>query len=98
MRVCQERDEEEFDPVSLMIVLSSQDLSVKIADLGGGIERGRQVFSFEKSQSVSPGLPTARAAARYLGGDLSLASLTGLSTEAVLHLKTKPTHTIEHFP
>ena len=98
MRVCQEREEEEFDPVRLMIVVSPDDLSLKISDLGGGIERDRNVFSFERSQSGSPGLPTVRVATRYLGGDLNLASLTGLATEAVLHLKTKPKHTIEHFP
>ena len=101
VRVCQEGDQEEFDPVSLMIVVSSQDLSLKISDLGGGIERNRKVFSYEKPQSAkSPvlGLPAARVAARYLGGDLSLASMTGLTTEAVLHLKRKPEHAIEYLP
>ena len=98
VRVSQERDEEDFAPVSLVIVLSPDDVSLKVSDLGGGIERHRKVFSFEKSQSANPGLPTARVAARYLRGDLSLASLSGLTTEAVLHLKTKPKHSMEYFP
>ena len=84
-----------------MIVVSSDDLSLKISDLGGGIERDRKVFSYDRPQSAKGqglGLPRLRVAARYLGGDLSLASMTGLTTEAVLHLKTKPKQTIEYLP
>ena len=84
-----------------MIVVSSDDLSLKISDLGGGIERDRKVFSYERPQSakgLAMGLPTVRVAARYLGGEVSLASMTGLTTEAVLHLKTNPKHTIEYLP
>ena len=84
--------------MSLMVVVSKAEVAMKISDQGGGLERQRQVFSFQKSQATSPGLPSARVAARYLGGDLSLASLTGLATDAVLHLKTKPTDIIERFP
>lgn len=90
------------DPVSVLVVKSDEEISIKISDLGGGVERGRNVFSYHNMSSdpSSDGLrlPVVRKTARYLGGEVSLASLTGLATEVVLHLKSLPGLTREHFP
>ena len=83
------------------MVKSDEEISIKISDLGGGIERGKNVFSYHNmSSGPCDGLrlPVVRKTARYLGGEVSLASLTGLTTEVVLHLKSTPGITREHFP
>ena len=99
--LCEERGRHQVDPVSVLVVKSDQEISIKISDLGGGIERGRDVFSYQKLMSdpwSDLRLPVVRKSARYLGGEVSLASLTGLATEVVLHLNTDPALTSEHFP
>ena len=91
-----------MDPVSVLVVKKDEEISIKISDFGGGIERGRDVFSYQKLMSDPWSdrlrLPVVRKSARYLGGEVALASLTGLATEVVLHLNTDPGLTSEHFP
>jgi len=97
MKSGKESGRQEFDPVTVLVVKGLDEVSLKISDLGGGIGRDRDVFSYQMPQS-SLKLPAVRKLSRYLGGELSLASMTGLGTDAVLNLNSRAEQTIENFP
>ena len=105
VEAAKQRGQHRIDPISVFIVKSPIELSIKISDMGGGIERGEDVFKYQRPHGHGPEEPkeglrlaAARKHARYLGGDLSLASMTGLATDALLHLRTDTDLAREHFP
>ena len=100
IEVGNQRGRQGFDPLTVLVVKSTEEISIKISDLGGGIERGRKVFRYLDPQTGHSELklPAVRKLVRYLGGEVSLASMTGLGTDVVIHIKSQPHKTLEHFP
>jgi pyruvate dehydrogenase kinase 2/3/4 len=89
-------------PIRVVIVKGEEDVTIKIADRGGGIPRSKigtiWKFAQESSSDFTSveevtgtkmrgfGLPLARIYARYLGGELTLKSMEGYGLDAYLHL------------
>lgn len=92
--------EDELQPVRVVIVIGAEDVSIKIADRGGGVPRStmKKIFKFahstkadhEVSETSSDirgfGLPLCRIYARYFGGELTLKSMEGYGLDAYLYL------------
>lgn len=93
---------QKMDPIKIIIVKGKEDVTIKIADRGGGISRSklRDVWTFTKSTLNTThddfhaaaddirefGLPLARIYARYFGGDITLKSCEGVGLDAYLYL------------
>ena len=87
-----------LDPIIVVVSKGDEDVSIKVADKGGGIPRSRMetIWSFAEFSSKSQfaadqtprgfGLPLARIYARYFGGELTLKSMEGYGLDAYLHL------------
>ena len=92
--------DDELQPIRVVIVIGAEDVSIKIADRGGGVPRStmKQIFKFahstksdhEVSETSSDirgfGLPLCRIYARYFGGELTLKSMEGYGLDAYLYL------------
>ncbi|KAI2496743.1 Mitochondrial branched-chain alpha-ketoacid dehydrogenase kinase [Fragilaria crotonensis] len=90
----------ELHPIRVVIVIGAEDVSIKVADRGGGVPRStmKEIFKFAhstKSKSDVPagsddirgfGLPLCRIYARYFGGELTLKSMEGYGLDAYLYL------------
>ena len=90
----------ELHPIRVVIVIGAEDVSIKVADRGGGVPRStmQEIFKFAhstKSKVDVPagsddirgfGLPLCRIYARYFGGELTLKSMEGYGLDAYLYL------------
>ena len=90
----------ELHPIRVVIVIGAEDVSIKVADRGGGVPRStmKEIFKFAhstKSKVDVPtgsddirgfGLPLCRIYARYFGGELTLKSMEGYGLDAYLYL------------
>lgn len=90
----------ELHPIRVVIVIGAEDVSIKVADRGGGVPRSimKEIFKFAhstKSKADVPassddirgfGLPLCRIYARYFGGELTLKSMEGYGLDAYLYL------------
>lgn len=100
-------------PVVVTAVRSQEDISIKIADQGGGIPRKALpvLYSYTfttahapREDAVAPiagygyGLPLARLYARYFGGDVRLMSMDGFGTDAFVFLKASGEDALEVLP
>ena len=90
------------EPIRVIMVKGAEDVTIKVADKGGGIPRSRmaQIWKFAHSTAESDastadvsgtqlrgfGLPITRIYARYFGGELTLKSMEGYGLDAYLHL------------
>lgn len=96
--VAEASDGENLDPIRVIVSKGDEDVSIKVADKGGGIPRSRMetIWSFTEFTAKSNfnadqtprgfGLPLARIYARYFGGELTLKSMEGYGLDAYLHL------------
>jgi len=86
-------------PIKLVIALGTEDLTIKVEDLGGGCARSARhlMWSWFWSSNCDPsgadmlsgrgiGLPLTRILARYFGGELSLRPMEDYGCDAYLHL------------
>lgn len=89
-------------PIKAVVVKGAEDVSIKIADQGGGAPRStmEQIWKFAHSSHKDEndkktvdetsargfGLPLARIYARYFGGELTLRSMEGYGVDAYLYL------------
>jgi pyruvate dehydrogenase kinase 2/3/4 len=93
------QEEEDLHPIRVVIVNGAEDVSIKIADRGGGVPRStmQQIFKFAHSTKAKGelaqgedirgfGLPLCRIYARYFGGELTLKSMEGYGLDAYLYL------------
>ncbi|KAG9509396.1 [Pyruvate dehydrogenase (acetyl-transferring)] kinase, mitochondrial [Fragariocoptes setiger] len=110
----QHSDSDEFPPIKLLLVKGREDLSIKISDMGGGISRSLTENLFHYMYSTAPkpqtdsqtaplagygyGLPLSRLYARYLQGDLMVASVEGYGTDAIIYLKVLSNEANEVLP
>jgi len=94
----------ELPDIDVLVSKGEHDVSIKVADQGGGIPRHitdhlfHYLFSTAPRPSMTPvkaplagygyGLPLSRLYARYFHGDLILNSYDGYGTDAVVYLKT----------
>lgn len=105
---------EELPAVKVKLVLGAENLSIKISDKGGGVPNAKLANLFHYLYSTAPrpssqdqntpfagygyGLPISRLYARYFLGDLSLTSMDGYGTDAVISLKAIPSEASELLP
>jgi pyruvate dehydrogenase kinase 2/3/4 len=103
----------EIPPIKVVVVKGAEDVSIKIADQGGGAPRStmEKIWNFAHStksedaisEQVSEssargfGLPLARIYARYFGGELTLRSMEGYGVDAYLYLP-RLGHACENLP
>ena len=103
---CTEKPDVEVD-----IYKSTEDVTICIADKGGGIPRSKmhQLFDYHYTTATTPeqdgpvapfagygyGLPLSRIYAQYFGGDLKLISIEGYGTEAYIYLKSMSEKAVE---
>lgn len=94
-RASVERDSLNPPPIRVVIADGVEDVTLKVADEGGGCARSTRhsMWSWFWSSGASLGaqggglgLPLTRCLARYFGGDLALRPLEGHGTDAYLHL------------
>jgi len=94
----------ELPDIEVLVAKGDHDVSIRVADQGGGIPRHitdhlfHYLFSTAPRPSMTPtkaplagygyGLPLSRLYARYFHGDLILNSYDGYGTDAVVYLKT----------
>lgn len=95
-------DAEQLPPITVVIAEGDEEISIKIADRGGGIARDglKRIWTYayttaghrEKKEAEAglagfgDGLPLSRLYARYFGGDLTMMSMQGFGTDAFLHI------------
>jgi len=105
---------ENLPPVKVLVCQSDQDITVKISDLGGGVDRATasKMFKYLYSTSPSPsltresvplsgfgyGLPLSRLYARYFQGDLKAASYEGHGTDIYIYFHALSEKSVEHLP
>uniref|UniRef100_A0A914M559 Protein-serine/threonine kinase n=1 Tax=Meloidogyne incognita TaxID=6306 RepID=A0A914M559_MELIC len=105
---------DELPAIRAQLVLGPENLSIKISDRGGGVPAEKLDHLFRYSYSTAPkptsqkdvtpfagygyGLPISRLYARYFLGDLSLISMDGYGTDALISLKAIPSEACELLP
>uniref|UniRef100_A0A1I8BTA0 Protein-serine/threonine kinase n=1 Tax=Meloidogyne hapla TaxID=6305 RepID=A0A1I8BTA0_MELHA len=105
---------DELPAIRAQLVLGPENLSIKISDRGGGVPAEKLSHLFRYSYSTAPeptsqkdvtpfagygyGLPISRLYARYFLGDLSLISMDGYGTDALISLKAIPSEACELLP
>jgi len=105
---------EELPKVEIDIVKGMEDLSIRISDLGGGIQRSKMenLFKYHYTTASPPehaggmaalagygyGLPLSRIYAKYFGGDIQLTSMDGYGTQAYIFLKVLSANAHEVIP
>lgn len=77
---------EELPPMRVIVAAGDQEVTIKVADEGGGLPRSRlrSVWSYQgrwKSGGKGLGLPIARLYAKYFGGSLYLTPVEGYGTD-----------------
>lgn len=105
-----------FPKIHVTICKATEDVTIKIADRGGGIRRSQHDLLFNYMYSTAPrpasqsgstsaplagygyGLPISRLYARYFHGDLTVASVEGLGTDAFVYLKVLSSEANELLP
>jgi len=94
---------QEIPNIEIDIVKGTEDLTIKIADKGGGIPRSHmeRLFTYHYTTAPKPdhqggmaslagygyGLPLSRIYSKYFGGDIHITSMEGYGTEAYVFLK-----------
>jgi len=105
---------ETLPPIKVLICQSNSDITIRVSDLGGGIDRSTQDKIFKYLYTTAPrpsltcetaflsglgyGLPLARLYARYFQGELRAASYEGHGTDIYIYLQALAGEAIEHLP
>lgn len=100
--------------LKLLISQGREDVTIKLIDRGGGVARQNidKVFNYLYTTANVPnlpsnipplagygyGLPLARLYAKYFNGDLTLSSVDGYGTDALIYLKVLPREASELLP
>jgi len=86
----------QMPPVSVVVAVSDQDVTFKVADEGGGIPRSKlhHVWSYlgeykrwQSDGTIGLGLPLSRIYAKYFGGKLHLTPMEGYGTDCYMKLQ-----------
>lgn len=105
---------DELPPIKVLICQSDNDITVKISDLGGGVDRTTAEKMFKYLYTTSPkasltkesvplsglgyGLPLARLYARYFQGDIKAASYENHGTDIYIYLRALAVESVEQLP
>jgi len=105
---------DELPPIKALICQSDNDITIKISDLGGGVDRSTAEKMFKYLYTTSPkasltkesvplsglgyGLPLARLYARYFQGDIKAASYENHGTDIYIYLRALAKESIEQLP
>jgi len=105
---------ESLPPVKVLICQSDQDITIKVSDRGGGVERGTADRMFRYLYTTSPresltstsaplsglgyGLPLSRLYARYFQGDIKAASYENYGTDIYIYLRALAAESVEQLP
>ncbi|EED95114.1 pyruvate dehydrogenase kinase, partial [Thalassiosira pseudonana CCMP1335] len=84
-------------PIKIVVTKGAEDVTIKIADRGGGMPRSltQRIWTFAHStlskegrsrEDKGFGLPLARIYARYFGGEVTIKSMEGYGVDAYLYL------------
>ncbi|XP_035271232.1 pyruvate dehydrogenase (acetyl-transferring) kinase isozyme 3, mitochondrial-like isoform X5 [Anguilla anguilla] len=88
---------EELPPITTLVSLGKEDLSIKISDSGGGVPFRKidRLFNYMYSTAPTPSLGATQAVPL---GDLKLYSMEGVGTDAVIYLKALSSESFERLP
>jgi len=105
---------EVLPPVKAFICQSDCDITIRVSDTGGGIDRNTTDRIFKYLYTTSPktsltcehvplsglgyGLPLARLYARYFQGDLRAASYEGYGTDIYIYIRALAGEAVERLP
>eukprot|EP00091_Calanus_sinicus_P012832 TRINITY_DN28681_c0_g1_i1.p1 TRINITY_DN28681_c0_g1~~TRINITY_DN28681_c0_g1_i1.p1 ORF type:complete len:158 (-),score=23.57 TRINITY_DN28681_c0_g1_i1:55-528(-) len=105
---------DELPPINVLICQSDNDITIKISDLGGGVDRTTSEKMFKYLYTTSPkasltkesvplsglgyGLPLARLYARYFQGDMKAASYENHGTDIYIYLRALAVESVEQLP
>lgn len=105
---------DELPPINVLICQSDNDITIKISDLGGGVDRTTAEKMFKYLYTTSPkasltkegaplsglgyGLPLARLYARYFQGDIKAASYENHGTDIYIYLRALAVESVEQLP
>jgi len=105
---------DELPSISVLICQSDNDITIKISDLGGGVDRSTAEKMFKYLYTTSPrasltsesvplsglgyGLPLARLYARYFQGDIKAASYENHGTDIYIYLRALAVESVEQLP
>jgi len=105
---------DQLPPITVLICQSDNDITIKISDLGGGVDRTTSEKMFKYLYTTSPkasltkdgaplsglgyGLPLARLYARYFQGDIKAASYENHGTDIYIYLRALAVESVEQLP
>jgi len=105
---------DKLPPIKVLICQSDNDITIKISDLGGGVDRTTAEKMFKYLYTTSPkasltkesaplsglgyGLPLARLYARYFQGDIKAASYENHGTDIYIYLRALAKESVEQLP
>jgi len=101
-------------PIRVLVCQSVDDITIKISDLGGGVDRVTSEKMWKYLYSTAPaasltaesaplsglgyGLPLSRLYARYFQGDIKVASYENHGTDIYIYLRALAKESVEKLP
>jgi len=101
-------------PIRVLVCQSVDDITIKISDLGGGVDRVTSEKMWKYLYSTTPrasltsesvplsglgyGLPLSRLYARYFQGDVKVASYENHGTDVYIYLRALAKESVEKLP
>ncbi|UYV73688.1 PDK2 [Cordylochernes scorpioides] len=103
-----------YPPIHVLVIRGNENICIKIQDKGGGIPRSQLGLMWKFWRTTSPetyapgtegsftgtgdGLPLAQIYARYLQGNIILASYDGYGSDIIIYLKASASDMSEVLP
>jgi len=101
-------------PIKVLVCQSDRDITIKVSDLGGGVDRAtaERMFKYLFTKPPRPsitgesvplsgygyGLPLSRLYARYFQGDIKAASYEGHGTDIYIYFQALSDRCVEKLP
>jgi len=105
---------EKLPPIKVLVCQSDMDITIKVSDQGGGVDRvtADKMFQYLYTTSPSPsltaeavplsgfgyGLPLSRLYARYFQGDIKAASYENHGTDIYIYVQALAKESVEKLP
>jgi len=105
---------QKLPPIKVLVCQSDMDITIKVSDQGGGVDRvtAEKMFQYLYTTSPSPsltaesvplsgfgyGLPLSRLYARYFQGDIKAASYENHGTDIYIYVQALAKESVEKLP